>query len=64
MATIAAQGIIIITFIKKYKIIKQIPKVKLMNEDETIREVARIASGEITDISLSHAKELRSKCTL
>ena len=32
-----------------------------MSEDETIREIARIASGEITDISLSHAKELRNK---
>ena len=33
--------------------------IKLLNEEETIEEVARIASGDITEISLNHAKELR-----
>ena len=28
---------------------------------KTIREIARIVSGEITEISLKHAKELRKK---
>ena len=34
---------------------------KDLNEKETIEEIARIASGEITDIALSHAKELKNK---
>ncbi len=33
-------------------------KVKRLNADEKIEEIARIASGVITDISLKHAKEL------
>ena len=32
---------------------------ELLNEEETIREIARIASGDITEISIKHAKELR-----
>lgn len=32
---------------------------KKLNEDEVIREVARIASGEITQVALEHAKSLR-----
>ena len=64
LATIAAQGDYNYYIYKEVQDNKTNTKVKLMNEDETIREVARIASGEITDISLSHAKELRSKCTL
>ena len=36
-------------------------KIKLLTEEETIQEIARISSGEITDIALSHAKELRKK---
>ena len=34
-------------------------KVKLLHEDEVIKEIARISSGTITDISINHAKELR-----
>ena len=64
LATIAAQGDYNYYIYKEVQDNKTNTKVKLMKEDETIREVARIASGEITDISLSHAKELRSKCTL
>ena len=64
LATIAALGDYNYYIYKEVQDNKTNTKVKLMNEDETIREVARIASGEITDISLSHAKELRSKCTL
>ena len=33
--------------------------IKLLDENETIEEIARIASGDITEISLTHAKELR-----
>ena len=31
-----------------------------LNEEQTIREIARIANGEITDISIQNAKELRN----
>ena len=34
--------------------------VNQLNEDETIREIARIANGEITEISIQNAKELRN----
>ena len=34
---------------------------KLLNEDETVKEIARIASGNITETTLLHAKELRKK---
>lgn len=34
--------------------------VSLLNESETINEIARISSGEITKITLQHAKALRS----
>ena len=33
--------------------------VKLLNEDETINEIARISSGELTQIAIEHAKEMR-----
>lgn len=36
-------------------------KIKLLTEDETIKEIARIASGNITDVAIKHAKELRSR---
>ena len=61
LATIAAQGDYNYYIYKDIQDNKTNTKVKLMSEDETIREIARIASGEITDISLSHAKELRNK---
>ena len=35
-------------------------QVKKLDETETINEIARISSGEITKIALEHAKELRS----
>lgn len=38
-------------------------QVKLLNEDETIEEIARISSGEINEISLKYALELRNKKT-
>ena len=33
--------------------------VKRLNEDETIKEIARIASGDITEVAINHAIELR-----
>ena len=34
-------------------------QVKLLKEDEVIKEIARISSGEINEISLKYANELR-----
>ena len=34
--------------------------IKILNEEEVIEEIARIASGTITEIALSHARELRN----
>lgn len=34
--------------------------IKTLNESETLMEIARISSGEITDIALKHALELRN----
>lgn len=33
--------------------------IKLLNEEETIQEIARIASGEVNGVTLEHAKQLR-----
>ena len=38
---------------------KTVTNVKQLNEDETIKEIARISSGEVTEIAKAHAKELR-----
>ena len=38
---------------------KTYTSIKKLNEDEIIEEIARIASGEITQIAKEHAKELR-----
>jgi len=38
--------------------------IKLLNEDETISEVARILTGDITETAINHAKELRKKSLL
>ena len=35
--------------------------IKILNENESINEIARIASGDITEISLKHAKELKNR---
>lgn len=34
--------------------------IKTLNESETLMEIARISSGEITDVTLKHALELRN----
>ena len=36
-------------------------KIKLLNEDEVIHEIARISSGEINEATLLYANELRNK---
>lgn len=35
-------------------------KVRLLTEEETIEEIARIASGNVTELAIKHAKELRN----
>lgn len=35
--------------------------VKLLNEEEIVREIARISSGQINDITIKYAEELRNK---
>ena len=59
LASIAAKGNYNYYISKEVKENKTKTNIKLLNEDETIKEIARIASGEITEISLKHAKELR-----
>lgn len=34
-------------------------KIKQLNEEETVCEIARIASGVLTEVSLNHAREMR-----
>lgn len=34
--------------------------VKQLNETEVLEEIARISSGDVTEISLAHARELRN----
>ena len=59
LASIAAQGD------HNYYISKEVEnnitrtKVEKLNEENTIKEIARIASGDINDISIEHAKQLR-----
>ena len=35
-------------------------KIKMLNEDEVLREIARISSGEVNDVTLQYANELRN----
>ena len=60
LASVAAKGEHNYYIYKETENEKTNTKVKKLNEQETIEEIARIASGSITQISLSHAKELRN----
>ena len=59
LASIAAKGDYNYFIHKEVKENKTATSVELLNEEDTIKEIARIASGDITEISLKHAKELR-----
>ena len=59
LASIAAKGNYNYFIYKKVENEKTITNVQLLNEEETIKEIARIASGDITEISINHAKSLR-----
>ena len=58
-ASIAAKGTYNYYISKKTINEKTYTEIKQLNEKETIEEIARISSGDVTDISIAHAKELR-----
>lgn len=57
--SIAAKGDYNYFISKEVKENKTRTKIKKLTEEETIKEIARIASGNVSEISLKHAKELR-----
>ena len=59
LAPIAAKGDYNYFIYKEVELNKTKTKVKRLTEDETINEIARIASGEVTEVTRIHAKELR-----
>ena len=59
LANIAAKGDYNYFIHKEIKNEKTQTKVNLLKENEILEEIARIASGKITPISIEHAKELR-----
>lgn len=61
LASIAAKGQSNYFVSKKVVNDKTITQIKHLTEEEVVKEIARIASGEITEISLKHAKELRNR---
>lgn len=63
LASIAAKGDYNYFVCKEVENEKTRTKVKQLNEDEVLKEIARISSGTITDISINHAKELRYQKT-
>lgn len=62
LATIAAQGNSNYYIYKEVENGKTRTNIKQLNEQETIYEIARIANGEITDVAIENAKELRKAC--
>ena len=61
LPSIAARGDYNYYISKQTKENKTYTSIKLLNEDETIEEIARISSGEVTEIAKAHAKELRKE---
>lgn len=59
LASIAAKGDYNYYINKEVVNGKMQTNIKLLNEKETLEEIARIASGDITEISIAHAKKLR-----
>ena len=60
LASIAAKGDYNYYINKVEEDSKTKTRVKLLNEEETIKEIARIATGELTEIAIEHAKGLRA----
>ena len=61
LANIAAKGDYNYYIHKEVEESKTKTKIELLNEEQTLREVARIASGKITKETIEHAKILRGK---
>lgn len=59
LASIAAKGNYNYYVCKEIEDNKTKTKVKQLTEEEVLKEIARISSGTVTDISIKHAKELR-----
>ena len=59
LPAIAAKGDYNYYIHKTTKENKTYTNIKILNEEETIEEIARISSGEVTEIAKAHAKELR-----
>ena len=59
LPSIAAKGDYNYYIYKQAKENKTYTNIKQLTEDETIEEIARISSGEITEIAKAHARELR-----
>lgn len=59
LAPIAARGDYNYYISKNVREEKTVTTIKQLNEEETINEIARIATGEVTEISKQHAIELR-----
>lgn len=59
LPSIAAKGDYNYYIHKQTKESKTYTNIKQLNEEETIEEIARISSGEITEIAKAHARELR-----
>jgi len=60
LATIVAKGDYNYYISKNVENGKTKTSIKLLNEEEVLQEIARISTGEVTEISLNHAKELRN----
>lgn len=58
-ASIAAKGKYNYYISKKTLNEKTYTEIRKLSEEEVLKEIARISSGDITDISIAHAKELR-----
>ncbi len=63
LASIAAKGDYNYFVCKDVVDNKTKTKVKQLEEEEILKEIARISSGVVTDISINHAKELRYQKT-
>lgn len=59
LPSIAAKGDYNYFISKTVKESKTVTSVKQLNEEETIAEIARIANGDVTDIAIANARELR-----
>ncbi len=62
LPAIAAQGKSNYYIYKEIKDDKTKTNIKQLNEEETIYEIARISNGDITEVAIENAKELRKVC--